>query len=273
MTIAHIAPRMAARPPYSVEVPDAKPVEGETAVRRHPQAVKELVARPDGTAISTIFELVKASVDKYGDAHALGSRRLLRTHLETRKVKKMIDGEEREVDKQWTYFELSGYEFVTYNQYWALILQIGSGLRALGLEREDRVHIFAATSANWLAMSHGAAAQSMPIVTAYDTLGEEGLRHSMVATRAKCIFLDPPPAAHPDQRAQASHRGQVRRVERPAPGPPGAPRQARRRLPPRQGPELRGPPEDGRGDRCRPRATPGRRPVLHHVHLGLDRHA
>ena len=31
----------------------------------------------------------------------------------------------------------------------------------------------------------------MPIVTAYDTLGEEGLRHSMVATRAKAIFLDP----------------------------------------------------------------------------------
>lgn len=40
-------------------------------------------------------------------------------------------------------------------------------------------------------MSHGAASQSMPIVTAYDTLGEEGLRHSMVATKAKLIFLDP----------------------------------------------------------------------------------
>ncbi|KAK5240494.1 long-chain fatty acid-CoA ligase, partial [Exophiala xenobiotica] len=31
----------------------------------------------------------------------------------------------------------------------------------------------------------------MPIVTAYDTLGEEGLRHSLVATKAKAIFLDP----------------------------------------------------------------------------------
>lgn len=40
-------------------------------------------------------------------------------------------------------------------------------------------------------MSHGSASQSMPIVTAYDTLGEEGLRHSMVATGAKLIFLDP----------------------------------------------------------------------------------
>jgi long-chain acyl-CoA synthetase len=31
----------------------------------------------------------------------------------------------------------------------------------------------------------------MAMVTAYDTLGEEGLRHSMVATGAKVIFLDP----------------------------------------------------------------------------------
>lgn len=33
--------------------------------------------------------------------------------------------------------------------------------------------------------------QSMPIVTAYDTLGEEGLRHSLVSTKPKAIFLEP----------------------------------------------------------------------------------
>lgn len=33
--------------------------------------------------------------------------------------------------------------------------------------------------------------QTMAIVTAYDTLGEEGLRHSLAATRAKAIFLEP----------------------------------------------------------------------------------
>lgn len=31
----------------------------------------------------------------------------------------------------------------------------------------------------------------MPIVTAYDTLGEEGLKHSLLQTHAKAIFLDP----------------------------------------------------------------------------------
>lgn len=40
-------------------------------------------------------------------------------------------------------------------------------------------------------MSHGCASQSMPIVTAYDTLGQEGLQHSLVQTGAKAIFLNP----------------------------------------------------------------------------------
>ena len=37
----------------------------------------------------------------------------------------------------------------------------------------------------------GAASQSMPIVTAYATLGEEGLEYSLKETEAKAIFLDP----------------------------------------------------------------------------------
>lgn len=46
-------------------------------------------------------------------------------------------------------------------------------------------------SAHWLSIAHGAMSQSMAIVTAYDTLGEAGLRTSLVATRAKAIFLEP----------------------------------------------------------------------------------
>ena len=31
----------------------------------------------------------------------------------------------------------------------------------------------------------------MPIATAYDTLGEEGLKHSLIQTRAKAIYCEP----------------------------------------------------------------------------------
>ena len=40
-------------------------------------------------------------------------------------------------------------------------------------------------------MSHAASAQSIPVVTAYDSLGEEGLRHSLKQTGSLAIFLDP----------------------------------------------------------------------------------
>ena len=183
-------PRLSAKPPFSVEVPGQEPVEGETPVRRHPASVKEIISRP-ADDITTTYELVRAAVAKYGNAKCVGSRKLVDTHVETKKVKKMVDGEEREVDKNWTFFELSPYEYITFNEYEALLLQLGAGLRKLGLEKGDRVHLFAATSQQWLSLSHGAASQSMPIVTAYDTLGEEGLKHSMVATKAKVIFLDP----------------------------------------------------------------------------------
>jgi long-chain acyl-CoA synthetase len=185
-----IVARLRAKPPFSVPVPGVETKEGETVPRRHPIAVDELVARPADN-VSTTFDLIKVTAAKYGNAKCLGSRKLVNTHVDTKKVKKIVNGEEQEVEKQWTYFELSPYEYITYTEYERLVLQIGSGLRKLGLQKEDRVHIYAATSSHWLAMSHAAASQSMPIVTAYDTLGEEGLRHSMVATRAKAIFLDP----------------------------------------------------------------------------------
>lgn len=40
-------------------------------------------------------------------------------------------------------------------------------------------------------MSHGAVSQSIPIATAYDTLGEEGVKHSLIQTGAKAIYCDP----------------------------------------------------------------------------------
>ncbi|KAK3398612.1 hypothetical protein B0T20DRAFT_213590 [Sordaria brevicollis] len=194
-------PKLVNKPPYTLEVAGQAPVQGETPVRRIPNFIDGLQSRPPnrrwgeketiGEEIDTVYKLVKWAALAYGDSQCMGSRKLVNTHVETKKVKKMVDGEEREVDKNWTYFELGHYEFITFKQYEQLTLDVGAGLRAIGLNKGDRVHIFAATSQNWLAMSHGAATQSMPIVTAYDTLGAEGLKYSMVATKAKAIFLDP----------------------------------------------------------------------------------
>jgi long-chain acyl-CoA synthetase len=185
-----VQPKIYHTPPFSLEVPGYEHVDGETIPRRHPLAVDKLIDRPSDD-IATVLDIVRSSAEKYGNAKLLGSRKLIKTHQETKKIKKIVDGKEQEVDKQWTYFELGPYEFLSFHEYEKLMTQVGAGLRKLGLVKDDRVHIFAATSAHWLATAHGAGSQSMPIVTAYDTLGEDGLKHSLVATKAKAIFLDP----------------------------------------------------------------------------------
>ena len=205
-----LQPRMSQSGPFTVEASGYKPVKGETIPRRHPGSKDKLVTTPSED-ITTIFDILKRSADKFGNAKALGSRKLIKTHHETKKVKKTIEGRTEEVDKNWSFFELSGYSYISFSEYEKLVLQVGAGLRKLGLVKDDRLQLFAATryrfvffpyriisitkyslnSAHWLAMSHGAVSQSIPIATAYDTLGEEGLKHSLVQTKAKAIFCDP----------------------------------------------------------------------------------
>ncbi|KAJ5149925.1 Long-chain-fatty-acid--CoA ligase 1 [Penicillium atrosanguineum] len=186
----HIQPRMAKKGPFSVEAPGYEPVQGETIPRRHPAAKDKLIVRPSED-VATTYDNFRRSARLFGNNKAVASRKLVKTHTENKKVKKMVDGVEKEVDKQWTYFEKSGYTYKTFLEYEQLCLQLGSGLRKLGLEKDGRIHLYGATSAHWLAMSHGAASQSITIVTAYDTLGEDGLKHSLKQTSSTAIFLDP----------------------------------------------------------------------------------
>ncbi|KAJ5635091.1 Long-chain-fatty-acid--CoA ligase 1 [Penicillium longicatenatum] len=185
-----LQPRMVKKGPFSVEAPGYEPVAGETIPRRHPLAKDGLILRPSED-VATTYDNFRRSARLFGNNKAVATRKVIKTHVENKKVKKIVDGVETEVDKQWTYFELSGYTYMSFLEYEQLCLQLGAGLRKLGLEKDSRIHLYGATSAHWLAMSHGAASQSVTIVTAYDTLGEEGLAHSLKQTASDAIFLDP----------------------------------------------------------------------------------
>jgi long-chain acyl-CoA synthetase len=56
-----------------------------------------------------------------------------------------VDGQETEVDKKWTYFEMSGYVYMSFIEYEKLALTCGSGLRSLGLVKDDKLHLYGAT--------------------------------------------------------------------------------------------------------------------------------
>ncbi|KYK55007.1 Long-chain acyl-CoA synthetase [Drechmeria coniospora] len=178
------------KPPFTIEAPDHKKVPGETIPRRHPAAKDGLLTTP-ADDVHTVFDIVTRSARVFPNHEAVGSRKLVQVHKETKKIKKNVGGEVQEVDKEWQFFELTPYTFITYKEYESLVLQLGSGLRKLGLTSDDKLHIFASTSTQWLSMSHGCASQSISIVTAYDTLGESGVEHSLVQTGASAMFVDP----------------------------------------------------------------------------------
>lgn len=138
------SPRMYGSPPFTVEASGYSPVKGETIPRRHPASKDKLVVTPSED-VRTIFDILKRSADRFGNAKALGSRKLLHMHNETKKIKKMVDGKEQEVDKKWSYYEMSGYRYISFIEYEKMVLQIGCGLRKIGLDKGDRLHLFAAT--------------------------------------------------------------------------------------------------------------------------------
>ncbi|KAN0101451.1 long-chain-fatty-acid-CoA ligase-like protein [Hyaloscypha variabilis] len=182
-------PQQTAKPPFTVPSLGAAAIEGETIPRRHPKALNGFLSIPE-EGIHTLYDVLVRAGKKFGSEKALGTRPLLNKHVETKVVKKVVEGKEVEEEKEWTFFELGPYAWVTFGEYVELALQVGAGLRKFGLVAGDKVHVYAATSMHWLAMAHGAVSQSMPIVTAYDTLGEEGLTSSLQATRARLMFLD-----------------------------------------------------------------------------------
>nr|CAG8618763.1 10008_t:CDS:10 [Entrophospora candida] len=116
-----------------------------------------------------------------------GESRICRSHLSPDKlidspevekeIAKIVGVEKKEL-KAWKYFQLSGYNWLTYNDIDQEIRTIGAGLIKSGLNKGSKITIFASTSFS----------QSMTIVTAYDTLEEEGLLHSMNEAEVNGMF-------------------------------------------------------------------------------------
>lgn len=128
----------------TVEAPGYERVQGETIPRRNAKCPDALVKSPR-EGINTMHDILKYASETFGNAKAMGSRKLVHTHNETKKVKKVVDGKEQEVEKKWTYFELSGYSYMSFVEFEQLALQLGAGLRKLGLQPGDRLHMFAGT--------------------------------------------------------------------------------------------------------------------------------
>ena len=139
-----IQPYMYRKGPFTVEAEGYEKKKGETIPRRNRHAKSELITTPSAD-VTTIYENFRRAAAKFGNAKFCGSRKIIKTHVENKKVKKIVDGKETEVDKKWTYFELSGYTYMTFVEYEQMALAAASGLRHLGLKKDDKMHLYGAT--------------------------------------------------------------------------------------------------------------------------------
>jgi long-chain acyl-CoA synthetase len=135
---------MVARP-FSVEVTD-QAAKGEGRIRRNRVAgTGDLLSKPRDN-ISTVYELIQYSVNKFGDKNCMGHRNVLTEHVEEKMVTKIVDGEERQVPKKWTFWELSPYQYRSFKQVGEESAALGAGLRNLGLNPGDKIELYAGTS-------------------------------------------------------------------------------------------------------------------------------
>jgi hypothetical protein len=146
--------RMYRSGPYTCEAANAQKVEGETVPRRNNAAKDALIMKPHDN-VETLYDILRHSAAKFGNAKCVGARKIVNVHEETKKIKKMVDGKEQEVDKKWQYFELSPYKYKSFVEFEKMALSVGAGLKSLGFGPQDRLHLFAATSMQWLASAHG----------------------------------------------------------------------------------------------------------------------
>lgn len=120
----------------------------------------------------------------------MGWRDVVRMHDEQKEVTKKVDGKEVKETKTWQYYELSNYKYLTYNEFEERIQHASSGLVNLGLSNETRFNIYAATAVNWQNMAHACFRQGIPFCTAYETLGEQGLQHSLDEPQVVGLFTN-----------------------------------------------------------------------------------
>jgi len=177
--------------PGSFAVGSAQPGAKEGAPRRcYLNKGKDHLVDGNDLEIPTAYDVVKRAARLFGNQNGLGERELIKLHTEEKEVTKMVKGQEKKEMKKWQYYEMTDYKYQSYNQFLDNVHAVGSGLRALGLSKDTMFNIYSATGLAWQTLAIGCASQSITFATAYDSLGEEGLKHSLNEPEVVGIFTN-----------------------------------------------------------------------------------
>src|SRR6266511_2078598 len=98
---------------FSIEI--GPEVEGETRIRRSYLSPDKLIERPK-KGIKTLYDILKYVIRKHGATkNAMGYRKIVQIVEEEKEVTKIIGGVEKKEMKVWKYFQLSSYNWLTFD--------------------------------------------------------------------------------------------------------------------------------------------------------------
>ncbi|KZP02330.1 acetyl-CoA synthetase-like protein, partial [Athelia psychrophila] len=152
--------------------------------RRLAIAKDKLVTQPQ-EGLETTTDLVDYAARTHGTKDAFGWRDIVDIHHREKDVKKMVGGKEVTEKKQWQFFELSDYKYISFLEIQTRVSELARGLVHYGITSDNVFNI-----ASWPLMSHACASVSTTIATAYDTLGEAGLTRSLNEPECVGIFTN-----------------------------------------------------------------------------------
>ncbi|KAJ8604235.1 hypothetical protein CTAYLR_009222 [Chrysophaeum taylorii] len=143
------------------------------ALRRANDAQRELEPPPiaDEEGNGTVWTLVACSVNKFGKNPCVGWRPLLK----------------RDVEGKFEKLTLGNYEWWTYSELGESVAALASALPAA---KGDALLIYAETQRDWLVTALACFRMGIIVVTAYATLGEEGVTTSLAQTGAVVCVCD-----------------------------------------------------------------------------------
>ncbi|KAM6493472.1 long-chain-fatty-acid-CoA-ligase [Amanita muscaria] len=172
----------------SVEVTPASGP-GEGPIRRFAIHKDNLVTQPF-EGIETVYDVLAYAARTHGTRNAVGWRDIVDIHEEEKEVKKVVGGKEVTEKKKWKYFELSDCKYMNYIEFKDAVCSLARAFVDIGITTEEVFNVYAQTSHNWQLIAHACGAISTTIATAYDTLGEDGLAHSLNEPDCAAIFTN-----------------------------------------------------------------------------------
>ncbi|KAI9455375.1 long-chain-fatty-acid-CoA-ligase [Russula earlei] len=165
------------------------PEQGESRVRRLEKTQDRLVTAPI-EGVHTVHDVLLYASRTYGERKAFGYREIVDIIEEQKEVTKIVGGEEVKENKTWKYFHLSDYKYITFVEFKTVVSEVARGLLKLGVQKNDVFNIYAQTALSWQYLSYACASISTIVATAYDSLGESGLQHSLNEPECVGVFTN-----------------------------------------------------------------------------------